>query len=359
MQIMSSAAAAPNIALVKYWGKRDDLRKLPINDSVSITLDERELCSTTTLVLGGKIKHDIFILNGKRGPDAHISEALMLIRKRLGKKYPLIRKPVLLISQNNFPTAAGIASSASGFAALAQAVAGAFGIVDKREISILARLGSGSASRSVFGGYARWRMGKRADGEDSFAVQISPRAHWPELVDVIVISDVEKKKVSSKAGMERTLKTSELCHCRQEHIGEAVEDVTRAIRKKDFEALAFSTMRDSNAMHATMLDSWPPIIYMNDVSREVVAAIHAYNERAGSLRAAYTFDAGPNAHIITKRKEAGKIVRLLQKIKGVKKIIVSGVGDGPKQIKTPKKTELLVERILGKQDLGDMILGDC
>ena len=151
MQIMSSAIAAPNIALVKYWGKRDDMLKLPINDSVSITLDERVLSSTTTLVLGGRLAHDIFILNGKKGPDAHIAEALKLIRKRIGKKYPLVNKPILLISENNFPTAAGIASSASGFAALAQCFAGAFGIKDKREISILARLGSGSASRSVFG----------------------------------------------------------------------------------------------------------------------------------------------------------------------------------------------------------------
>jgi diphosphomevalonate decarboxylase len=347
MQTISSAAA-PNIALIKYWGKRDDLLKLPINDSISITLDEKALASTTTLVLGSKIRRDTFILNNKAGPDAHISEALMLIRRRLGKRYPLIRKPVLLVSANNFPTAAGIASSASGFAALAQAVAGALGIKNRRELSILARLGSGSAARSIFGGYVRWKMGRKKDGADSYSVQISSRSHWPQLVDVIAISDAERKKVSSKSGMERTLKTSELCHCRQDHVQRAVNEVERAISRKDFKRLAFLTMRDSNAMHATMLDSWPPIIYMNDVSRAVVEAVQAYNEKAGSPKAAYTFDAGPNAHVITTRKEAGRIAGMLKRIKGVRRVIVSGVGEGSKTIPTPKKTKQLIALILRK-----------
>ncbi len=347
MRIISSVAA-PNIALIKYWGKRDDLLKLPINDSISITLDEKALASTTTIVLGSKLKRDTFILNGHAGPDAHITEALLLIRRRLGKRHHIIRKPILLISDNNFPTAAGIASSASGFAALAEAVASALGIRNRREISILARLGSGSASRSAFGGYVRWKMGKRKDGEDSFAVQVSPRSRWPQLADVIAISSAERKKVSSKSGMERTLKTSELCHCRQEHVQRAVEKVAGAIRRKDFRSLAYLTMRDSNAMHATMLDSWPPIIYMNDTSRAVVEAVHQYNEKAGSLRAAYTFDAGPNAHVITTRKEAGKIARMLKGIRGVRKVIVSGVGEGSKTIPTPQKTKQLIARILHK-----------
>ncbi|HQT45469.1 MAG TPA: diphosphomevalonate decarboxylase, partial [Candidatus Micrarchaeota archaeon] len=266
MEKIVSAVSAPNIALVKYWGKRDDLLKLPINDSISITLDENTLASTTTLVLGSRLRRDMFILNKKNGPDAHIAEALMLIRKRLGGRYPLIKKPVLLVSENNFPTAAGIASSASGFAALAQAVASAFGIKDRREISILARLGSGSASRSVFGGFARWKAGVKKDGEDSYAVQISPRSRWPGIVDVVAIANPERKKVSSKEGMERTMRTSDLCRCRLDTVGKRAKRVEKAVRSRDFSSMAVDTMRDSNAMHATMLDTWPPVMYMNDVS---------------------------------------------------------------------------------------------
>ncbi|VVB56505.1 Diphosphomevalonate decarboxylase [uncultured archaeon] len=346
METIVSSVAPPNIALIKYWGKRDDLLKLPLNDSVSITLDEKTLASTTTLVLGAKLGKDRFILNGKEGPDSHIAEALLLIRRRLGKKYPLIKKPVLLLSSNNFPTAAGIASSASGFAALAQAVAAAFGIKDKKEISILARLGSGSASRSVFGGFARWKAGRNKDGNDSHAVQIAPRSKWPEVVDVIAITNPERKKVSSKDGMERTMRTSDLCHCRLGIVGKRADAVTRAIRSRDFSTMATLTMRDSNAMHATMLDTWPPVMYMNDISRAIVYAVHEYNEKSGQTKAAYTFDAGPNAHIITTRKEAGKIARMLKKIPGVQRVIMAGVGEGSKAVETPKKTKQLLKRLL-------------
>jgi len=343
MSIISSSIAAPNIALVKYWGKRDNRLKLPLNDSISMTLDTNTLASKTTIMIGGRLPKDIFVLNGKKVEDAHIAEAMKLVRERLGVRYPAILSPILIISSNNFPTSAGIASSASGFAALAKAVAGAFGIVDSREISILARLGSGSASRSVFGGFAKWDAGNQADGEDCFAEQIASSSHWPGLVDVIAITDMNKKKVSSKMGMERTVDTSDLFECRLRHLPARVSRIEAAILDRDFPALGLEIMKDSNSMHATMLETWPPILYMNDVSKAVVEAVHMHNEAAREIKVAYTFDAGPNAHLITTRLEVERVKKMLRSIKGVKKVLVSPIGEGAKSVAADKK---LVEKTL-------------
>ena len=343
MSIISSSVAPPNIALIKYWGKRDNMLKLPLNDSLSMTLDANTLASRTTILISSKLLADVIVLNGKKVEDAHIAEALKLIRARLGPRYPAVLAPILIISSNNFPTSAGIASSASGFAALAQAVAGAVGIVDKREISILARLGSGSASRSIFGGFAKWNAGKQADGEDCFAEQIAPSSHWPGLADVIAVTDAGKKKVSSKMGMERTVDTSELFECRLKHLPARLERTEIAIVSRDFAALGPEIMKDSNSMHATMLETWPPVIYLNDVSRAIVEAVHAYNTNAGEIRVAYTFDAGPNAHLITTRLEVAKVKSMLKKIKGVQKIFVSPIGEGAQSVAPDRK---LVEKTL-------------
>jgi diphosphomevalonate decarboxylase len=346
MAIVASAIAPPNIALIKYWGMRDNLLKLPLNDSISITLDANVLSSTTTIVLGGSIRHDMFMLNGQVANDAGIHDALALIRRRLAAKYPIIKSPILAVSENNFPTAAGIASSASGFAALAKAIALALKIKDSREISIIARLGSGSACRSVLGGFVRWRRGSRKDGEDSYAVQICPPSNWPEIVDVIAITDAKRKKVSSKLGMERTASTSLLFGCRLKYANKAAEEMASAVLGKNFQRVAYLAMRDSNSMHATMLDSWPPIMYLNDACREIIEAIHQYNEKEGSIEAAYTFDAGPNAHIITTQKQAGKIASILNRVEGVQKIIISKIGEGAKEIQTPPKAMRLIGKIL-------------
>lgn len=343
MELVRSSIAAPNIALVKYWGKRDDVLKLPVNDSISITLDSGVLASKTTIMISDRLAQDVFVINGKKTEDAHIAEALTLMRTRLGSRYPAIRNHIMIISENNFPTSAGIASSASGFAALAEAIASALGISDAKEKSILARLGSGSASRSVFGGFVKWNGGSRSDGEDSYGIPLAPPSHWPDLVDLIAISDTRIKKVSSKDGMERSALTSEFFIPRRDLAKRSVPKMENAIRNRDFAILAIETMRDSNGMHAVMLDSWPPIAYMNDVSHRIVDMVHEYNGSAGAVRAAYTFDAGPNAHIITTKGEVNGIRKKLVKIKGVKKIIVSAMGEGAKSVEPDKK---LVERTL-------------
>lgn len=337
MDFISSATSAPNIALIKYWGKRDDLLKLALNESISITLNQKQLCTKTTVVLSDKLKKDVFVVNGKKVEDEKIAEWLMLARKYLVKKgYAAAKLKLLLVTSNNFPSSAGIASSASGFAAASTALCSALGIRDKKEMSIVARLGSGSACRSIEGGFVKWKLGKREDGEDSFGVQIAPSPHWKDIVDVIAITDEKKKKVSSKDGMETAAKTSQCMKCRSGAVSGRVDAVQKAILKKDFPLLALYAMRDSNSMHSTCLDSWPPTFYMNDISKEIVYAVHELNEKNGTI-AGYTFDAGPNAHIITTKRNVKKVAGAIGKVKGVKRIIYAEIGDGVKIVAPDKK----------------------
>jgi len=333
MEIIKTAVAAPNIALVKYWGKREDLLKLPYNDSISITLDDSVIFTKTTVALEKRLKEDVFIFNGKKVNDERIGEWLELARGRVAKHAPEIAgMNMLIVTKNNFPSSAGIASSASGFAALAEAFCACAGIKDAKEKSMIARLGSGSASRSVVGGFVQWVAGRRPDGEDSYAVQLAPKKHWDELVDVIAIISVAKKKVSSKEGMENTAKNSPLFACRLKEVNERLGRVQKAILKKDFESLAIEMMRDSNSMHATALHSWPPVFYMNDVSRKIVEETLKLNGKG--IVAGYTFDAGPNAHIICEKKNLQKVKNMLLKVKGVKKMVCAGLGNGSRIIET-------------------------
>jgi diphosphomevalonate decarboxylase len=329
MVLKSKAVAAPNIALVKYWGKKDDLYKIPLNDSISITLDEKVLTTTTEITIFDKKGSDVVYLNGKRVKDEKISEWISLVRNRLAHKYPVVRNKFEIKSKNNFPTGAGIASSASGFCALATAICGCLGINDRKEMSILARLGSGSASRSVYGGFVQWKGG--VDSDKSYAVQIVDEKYWKGLYDVIAVVDEKEKKISSKEGMENTAATSHLFNFRIDEANMRINRMNGAIKDRNFSKLCEETMKDSNSMHATMLDSWPPVMYMNDVSKEIVYAIHSLNSKR--IMCGYTFDAGPNAHIIVEKKNLDKVKKMLSKIKGVKKVIISGVGSGSKLIR--------------------------
>ncbi len=200
------------------------------------------------------------------------------------------------------------------------------------ELSVLARLGSGSACRSVVGGFVEWKKGVRADGSDSIAEQIAPHSHWPELRNVIGIANPEKKKVSSRAGMKQTVATSVLYKSRLQYLPKLIEDVKKAVLAKNFPAFGEMTMRESSNMHAVMLDTWPPIMYLNDFSKRVIYAVGEWNAAKGEICAAYTFDAGPNAHVYTTEKHAGEIKKLLMETEGIQRTIVCKVGQGPKYL---------------------------
>jgi len=222
--------------------------------------------------------------------------------------------PLHIVSENNFPTAAGLASSAAGFAALVRAIADLYQLPQSAsELSRIARQGSGSACRSMFGGYVAWIMGSKEDGSDSLAVQIAEDVHWPDMRAAILVVSAAKKGVSSTAGMQATVATSTLFERRAaEVVPQRMEKMTRAIQQRDFETFADLTMKDSNSFHAVCLDTSPPIFYLNDTSRAIIQLVLELNRIAGKAVAAYTFDAGPNAVIYYLAENEKWIMALLK-----------------------------------------------
>jgi diphosphomevalonate decarboxylase len=315
--------APSNIAIVKYWGKRNEELNLPLNSSLSITLDDN-LSVKTKVIFSTEFVKDEIIINGRKLPDDEAKDygvkVLNIIRKIYGKEiYARVE------STTTFPAGAGLASSAAGISAIVYASNYALDLkLDTIQMSKIARLGSGSACRSMIGGFVLWEKGNRDDGEDSFCYQLFPETHWPELVDVIVIVSERKKTVSSRKGMRRSVSTSSLMKCRIDFVENTLNEVIDAIRFRDEEKFFYWIMRHSNNMHAIILDSWPPFFYLNDVSFEIMNWVYEFGH------AAYTFDAGANPHIITTQKYLGDIISYLTD-RGFK-YIISRVGKGPRII---------------------------
>ncbi|KAL6303568.1 Diphosphomevalonate decarboxylase [Sparassis latifolia] len=328
MTVYQATASAPvNIACIKYWGKRDTKLILPTNSSLSVTLDQDHLRSTTTSRADPSFDNDRLWLNGaeeeikESGRLATCIKEMKRLRREVEEKDPSQPKissyHVHISSRNNFPTAAGLASSASGFAALVSSLAALYALPSTpSELSIIARQGSGSACRSLFGGFVAWQMGSRPDGSDSLAIEVAPREHWPDIHALICVVSDDKKGTSSTSGMQRTVETSTLLQHRIKHVVPArMQAISEAIRARDFDAFARITMQDSNQFHAVALDTDPPIFYMNDVSRAIIALIVEYNQvsvaNGGKIKAAYTYDAGPNAVIYAPKENLKEIVELI------------------------------------------------
>ncbi|NXV84141.1 MVD1 decarboxylase, partial [Atlantisia rogersi] len=181
------------------------------------------------------------------------------------------------------------------------------------ELSEVARRGSGSACRSMLGGFVQWQRGERPDGRDSLAHQVAPETHWPELRVLILVVSGEKKEVGSTVGMQTSVDTSPLLKHRAEVVvPERLSLMMKHIRERDFEAFGQLTMQDSNQFHATCLDTFPPIFYLNDVSRRIIALAHRFNAHHGCTKVAYTFDAGPNAVIFTLADTVAEFVEVVR-----------------------------------------------
>jgi diphosphomevalonate decarboxylase len=332
-----TAVGTPNIALVKYWGKRDFKLNLPTNSSISITLDE-SLNTRTSVLFSDKLKEDNMYINGESYDLNDTTNEKSIFTSNIINYMRGIAKTkakALIVSKNSFPTASGLASSASGAATLSFAVSKALGLdLPTRELSIIARNISGSACRGVIGGFVIWKKGDKPDGSDSFAETIVDEKYWPEVIDIITLVSSAKKKISSSDGHRMTPSTSDLYKIRPE-IGEAhVEKMKKAIIERDFQTLGEITIRDSNSLHATMLDTYPPIMYLNDVSKQIIYAIHELNKEEREIIAAYTFDAGPNAQLITLNKHKEKVINAVKDIVGKENTIVAGQGSGPRLLTT-------------------------
>jgi len=324
----ATAIANANIALIKYWGKRDQKLILPNNNSIAITLDG--LNTITTVEFDKKYERDLFILDGleiKEGKEfERVVNHLNLIRAMAH-----IKEKAKVSSKNNFPTAAGLASSASGFAALSLAASKAAGLnLDPKELSILARQGSGSATRSCLGGFVEWLKGEKPDGSDSFAVQIAPPEHWPEFRMIVTIISSAKKKISSRAGMAQTIATSPMYKVWLDTIDEDLDKMRRGILEKDFSLVGKTAEFNCLKMHATMITTNPSIIYWMPETLEIIQAVLMWREEG--LECYFTIDAGSQVKIICLDNQVPEIEKRLQAIKGVKETIVCKTGAGPKLI---------------------------
>jgi len=331
---METVSAPTNIACIKYWGKASIKYNTPINSSVSVTLDQEDLRAVTTVAASKSFTKDRLWLNGEEDPNAaqnkRFRACLDGVRKMASDRYESKDggEPVLVVkkeewdemkihvsSYNTFPTAAGLASSAAGYAALVAALAQLFNAKESfpGELTTIARQGSGSACRSLHGGFVAWRMGGEVeDNSDSLAEQVADENHWPEIRALILVVSAEKKDTSSTAGMTTSVETSALLSYRAKTVvAQRMIDIEKAYLDKDFEKFGTITMMDSNQFHATCLDTFPPIFYMNDISTSVIRLVHAYNKWAGEMRAAYTFDAGPNAVLYTLDKYMVELAALM------------------------------------------------
>ena len=319
---IATARSCSNIAFIKYWGNRDDDLRIPANDSISMNLAGIE--TVTTVRFAKELASDRFVLNGRQtaGPSAdRTSRHLDRLRERAG-----VRTHAEVISHNNFPTGAGIASSASGFAAVTAAGCAALGLdLAERELSALARLGSGSASRSIPSGFVEWHAG--TSHEDSFAVSIAGPDYWP-LADLIAVISQAHKPVGSTEG-HSLAPTSPLQEARLADAPRRLEICRAAIQDRNFSLLAEVLEEDALIMHAVMMTSRPALIYWQPATLAIMQAVRGW--RAEGLAAAFTIDAGPNVHILCQAQDRAETAARLAKLDGINMILEAAPG-GPTEL---------------------------
>src|SRR3989338_7037659 len=303
----STATANANIALIKYWGKRDEKLILPQNSSISMTCDG--MSTITTVEFSDNYKKDSIIINDEelKKDEKKTIDHIDRIRKLAG-----IKERTRIVSNNNFPTAAGLASSASGFAALTLAAATAAGLkLGEKELTILTRLGSGSASRSICAGFAEWHKGSKKNGSDSFSESIADKNYWHQFRMITTIVTEAKKKVSSRAGMAQTVKTSPLYKGWLDSVEEDLANMRSGIKKRNFSLVGLTAENNCLKMHATMMTTKPPIIYWIPATIEIIQHVHAWREEG--LECYFTIDGGPQVKVICLEKDAKELnERLLQ-----------------------------------------------
>lgn len=320
----ATAVANANIALVKYWGKRDSSLILPHNGSISMTC--QGLLTRTTVEFGQFDQDEITINNQELKKDAKgVLSHIEKIRHLAG-----IREKAKVVSETNFPVAAGLASSASGLAALTVAAANAAGMqLQERELTILARQGSGSASRSISEGFVEWKRGQREDGQDSYGESIAGQDHWPEFRILACIVSEEKKAVSSRAGMSQTVATCPYYPAWVESATKDLDVVRQAIKDRDFKTVGETAELSSLKMHATMMTTSPPIIYWTPATVQIMHAIMGWREELPSY---FTMDAGPQVKVMCLAEHQAELEKRLHDLGVVQKIIPCTPGEGAKLV---------------------------
>jgi len=318
----ASAVAHPNIAFIKYWGNRNQDFRIPANGSISMNLKQLE--TRTTVSFDPSLVKDQLILNG------NLEGGIVL--ERVSTFLDRIRRMVEFMafasveSENNFPTGTGIASSASAFAALSYAASTAAGMcLSERELSQLARMGSGSASRSIPGGFVEWQPG--IDHDSSFAFSFADPIQW-DLTDLIVLISREHKETGSSQG-HTLADTSPIQNARVKDTNRRLDICRQALLERDFPVFAEIVEQDCNLMHAVMMTSVPPLNYWHPGTLNVMRAVQLW--RREGMQVCYTIDAGPNVHVICPTSEAKTVKENLSSLEDVNSILECTPG-GPARL---------------------------
>lgn len=317
---MKATAVAPtNIAFIKYWGKADlpaqagEKLRIPANDSLSMNLSG---AFTTTTVEFSDTYHtdEVSLIGGdfSENEKGRIIETLTRIREKAG-----ITNFARVVTQNTFPKGAGAASSASGFAALSVAGFAAAGkSLSEKELTTFARLGSGSACRSIPDGFVVWK------GKSAYSIY--PHDYW-DLRDVLAIVDSGMKKVSTTEG-HKGVKTSPYWEKRNEAVPKRMNRIMHALKEKNFKELGEVIEEDCLDMHLVMQTQNPPLLYWNDTTRKIMDAVRGW--RKEGLPVYFTIDAGPNVHVICEGKDELKVVQKARTIPGIQDIIINKPAQG-------------------------------
>jgi diphosphomevalonate decarboxylase len=320
---MKATAQAPsNIAFIKYWGRKDEVLRLPENGSISMNLSG--LTTTTTVEFLDSLENDQVIINGTSDLKESKRVSVHLDRIRHLAKISLKAK---VVSVNSFPASRGLSSSASGFAALTVAGVTAAGLhLSEPELSIVARQGSGSSCRSIPNGFVEWLDGDTS--ESSYAYSLYPEDYW-KLCDVVVITGTEKKEVSTSEGMT-TFGSSPFSSVRVQGISKKIDIIKQALKHKNFELLGVTSEQEALEMHAVMITSTPPLLYWTTQTLAFMKKIFMWRKQG--LQVYFSLNTGQDLHILCEEKTVPLLQEKLQQEEGILDIIINYPAKGTKII---------------------------
>ncbi|KRM97507.1 diphosphomevalonate decarboxylase [Liquorilactobacillus aquaticus DSM 21051] len=312
-----TARAHTNIALIKYWGKKDQQLIIPMNNSLSLTLDH--FYTDTTVYFDSSLKHDVFYLNDEEQDASKISRFMDLVRAQAE-----LKTFAHIESVNHVPTTAGLASSASAYAALALAASKAAGMqLARQDLSRLARRGSGSASRSVYGGFVEWKRGN--DDLSSFAVPIEENTDW-NICMIAVVIDKNRKKISSRVGMQRVVETSPFYPAWIKSSEHDLATIKKAIKERNLKKVGAIAEENAMKMHALNMSASPHFSYFEPATIEVLHLVELL--RSEGICCYYTLDAGPNVKILCSAEDSEQILKRLAVKFDKKQLLVAHPGPG-------------------------------
>jgi diphosphomevalonate decarboxylase len=327
----ATAVAHPNIALIKYWGKRDPVLNLPAAGSLSLTLGPIHTRTHVEWSSESLDSDQVYFDGVQTAPRelAKITRFLDLVRERAG-----LSDRAIIRTANDFPTAAGLASSSSGFAALALAATASAGLdLSPAELSVLARRGSGSAARSIFGGFAVMQPGAESNGNDAHAYALPP-VDWPLRV-LIAVTVEGPKDVSSTVGMTTTERTSPYFDAWVNTVAPAIDEARQAIATRDFERLSVAAEASAMQMHASAIAAVPGVLYWRGATVELIHQIR--QKRATGLPVFFTIDAGPHVKVFTTVEHQDAVADWLSELPEVLRVIRTEPAPGAHLVSPDRK----------------------